>query len=117
MSTYDDDRIDLSALAGFRDRASRDAAVARVLARLEPELARRARELTPFGLLAAWARPALASAAALAAVALLALGTLDRDAPVPAGVADAFELPAPAMALLDDEAPRLAELVLETEAD
>ena len=73
-----DERFDFSALDLTRDVQRTERMVGNIMRRARAELARRAagREPGPVELVAAWYRPALATAAAIAAVSLTLLATV-----------------------------------------
>lgn len=77
-----DERFDLSALDLDKDPERFERLVGNITWRARMELARRAarREVSPVEAVAAWFRPALAAAAAIAAVSLTLLGMTRRDA-------------------------------------
>lgn len=96
-----------------------EAVVSAILARAEPELARRAAR-SPFPVLAGWMRPALSAAAAVAGIAVaatLALRAETRAAPPP-GVAEALGVPTAVSAWLETgRVPAVDELVVTLEGD
>lgn len=115
----DQERMDLSALDPTADRLGYERLVRRVMDAAAPELARRAAASNPLALLAGWARPMLATAAAVAALAVGALAATDRPG---AGVetagtfANALGLPAqPAEWLDEGREPTEYDLVLALE--
>ena len=71
----DEPRIDLESLDPFADVRYREAVLASVMYRARDELARRRERFRLWGVLAQWARPALAAAAV---AALISLVTLER---------------------------------------
>lgn len=117
------DRIDLSALDAFSDPAKRDAFVARVLDRSALELARRRRSGvgepawngsgSVFGVMAGWARPALAAAALAVVVSGIALRvTQSRAQAEQGGVLEAMALPTPVEEwLAEEQAPTTDDLI------
>lgn len=72
-----DERIDLSSLDLGGDPERMERMVGNVMWRARAELARRknARLVTPVEMVAAWFRPAIAAAAAIAAISLTAIAT------------------------------------------
>lgn len=113
------ERIDLSPLDPAADELEWRRRVAAVVRAAGPELARRSRRVSPVAAVSEWARPAMAAAAALVLLATAALTMIEREqAPVvvTAGVTEALELPAPAMAwLAEGRPPSVADLVTEIE--
>jgi hypothetical protein len=123
-------RIDFSALDPYTDQARQDMFVARVLDRAALELARRRRigagELvwnggtSVFGILAGWARPALAAAALAVVVSGVALRLTQAraEAGEESGVLEAMNLPTPVQEWLGEErTPTTADLILTLEGD
>ncbi|HUH12211.1 MAG TPA: hypothetical protein VMK65_03845 [Longimicrobiales bacterium] len=115
--------LDLSALDPAADLAAYEALVARITAAAAPELGRRAGGLAgPVISLAAWLRPALAAAAALA---LVSAGTLLLvDDPIRTDFAQApsaapeLGLPSPIGEWLSDDAPpSVMEVMVALEGD
>ncbi|HUE77342.1 MAG TPA: hypothetical protein VMM83_05320 [Longimicrobiales bacterium] len=115
----DQERIDLSALDPTADRLGYERLVRRVMEAAAPELARRAAAGNPLALLAGWARPMLAAAAAIAVLAIGALAATERSGAVvetTGTVADALGLPAQAAEWLDEgREPTEYDLVLAME--
>lgn len=112
-------RLDLSALDPAHDR-SLDGLVRAITARAAPELARRAASGSPFTVLAGWARPTLAAAAALAAVSLVGLGIARSGAAVVPlrGVPEELGLPAPvAEWVAEGRTPTRDDLLIAMEDD
>ena len=111
------ERADLSPLDPAEDQLRYERLIRRNTDAATVELARRAEASTPLALLGAWARPALAAAAIIAAVAAGALMTTDR-APAPSSAASLAELglPDPAAGwLAEGSGPTEADLVLAME--
>jgi hypothetical protein len=104
----DSDRIDLSPLA--LPELTRERMARAVLARVYPSGAR-----GPLGVLAGWARPGIAAAAAIAALSLVPLlGERPRaaEAARPLTIAEGLRLPAPAADwIARDRAPTEADLL------
>ena len=112
----DTERVDLSPLDPAEDQLRYERWVRRILAAAAPELARRARENGPLTLLAGWARPTLAAAAVIAAVALGVLSAVEREAATTDSVVDALGVPTPAAEWLEDERePTASDLVVAME--
>lgn len=113
------ERVDLSPLDPETDRLAYEGLIRRVMDAAAPELARRAGPLGPLALVAGWARPTLAAAAIVAALAAGALFTTDRPQPAAleaAGVVEALGVPAPAADWLEDgREPTTSDLVLAME--
>lgn len=120
--------IDFSALDPTASPATRDRLVAAVMARAEAELARRAAAASPILMLARWARPALATAAMLAAVSLGAMTLLvspeSPESPVaaayevPSGIADELYVPAPIAGwVVADRGPTVNDVLVALEGD
>jgi hypothetical protein len=111
-----DERIDFSALDLTSDAALADRMVGNIMWRARAELARRAaaRELGAVELVASWYRPALAAAAAIAAVSLTLLATVRPVAPVPTTVfVSASDVPAAMSVWYEEErSPTAAELLV-----
>ena len=120
MKTTDMDHepLDLSPLDRFRDPVRLDGAVRRVMVRAAPVLARRATRRPVLSLVAAWARPALAAAAVVAAVSVAGLTTpLEQTASIssvpPVSVAEALNLPAPVSEwVVEEREPTASDLIL-----
>lgn len=113
----DTERVDLSPLDPAEDRLGYERLVRRILNAADPELARRARAAGPLALVAGWARPAIAAAAIIAAVALGGL-TATQRAPVQSSdsMVDALGVPEPAAQWLEYERePNADDLVLAME--
>lgn len=110
-------RVDLSPLDPAVDRLRYERLIRRILGAAEPELVRRARQASPLILVVGWARPTLAAAAIIAAMALGALVATDRGRPQPADlVVDALGVPTPAAEWLEDgREPTASDLVLAME--
>lgn len=87
-------RMDLRILDPAGD-GSLDTLVRAINERAAPELARRAMTRGPIAVLAGWARPALAAAAALAAVSLVGLSIARSSSSIPPlrGVPEELGLP------------------------
>ena len=113
----DTERVDLSPLDPAEDRLRYERLVRRIVAAADPELARRAREAGTLALVAAWARPAVAAAAIVAAVALGGLSATQRDgARSTESMVDALGVPAPAAEWLEHgREPSAEDLVLAME--
>lgn len=120
------DRFDLSALDPFADEQRRASFVAAVMERSAFELARRraaasSGELTwlngsVFGVLAGWARPALAAAAVLVLISSAALQLSRRHLEANSGVIEALSVPTPVERwLVEDRTPTEADLLLAIE--
>lgn len=112
------DRVDLSPLDLAADQLRYERLVRRVMDAAAPELARRARRAGPLALVAGWARPTLAAAAIITAIALGALAAIERNGVQPSGsMADALGVPAPAAEWLEDgREPTASDLVLALES-
>ncbi len=111
-------RLDLSSLDPTRDQLGYERLVQRILDVAAPELARRAASNTPLAAVAGWARPALAAAAIVAAMAAGAMFQMAGRAAEPTlgSVAEALGVPAPAADWLSEgRAPTRADLVLAME--
>jgi hypothetical protein len=111
-----DERFDFSALDLNKDTARAERMVGNIMWRARAELARRAaaRELGAVELVAGWYRPALAAAAAIAAVSLTLLATVR---PTPAAQTTAFvsasDVPAAMSVWYEEErSPTAAELLV-----
>ena len=113
----DTERADLSPLDPAADPARYERLVRRILDAAGPELDRRARQARPLALLVGWARPTLAAAAVIAALALGVLAAIERNGAEPMDVmADAPGVPAPAAEwLAADREPTASDLVLAME--
>ncbi|MDX1676168.1 MAG: hypothetical protein R3314_15340 [Longimicrobiales bacterium] len=112
----DTERVDLSPLDPAGDRLRYERWVRRILEAAQPELTRRARAAGPLALVAAWARPTLAAAAVIAALALGVLSAVDRGPTPMDSVVDALGVPAPAAEWLEaGREPTAADLVLAME--
>lgn len=112
-------RLDLTALDPDRSEADLERLVGAINALASAELARRSVARGPFAVLAGWAVPTFAAAAALAAVSLV--GALAVGAGEPAQRLSAAEdvgLPAPvAEWVTEDRAPTSDDLLLAMEND
>lgn len=110
-------RVDLSPLDPRVDQLRYERLIRRILGAAEPELARRARQAGPLALVAGWARPTLAAAAIIAAVALGALLAHERARTQPTEfMVDALGVPAPAADwLTEGREPTASDLVLAME--
>lgn len=110
-------RLDLTALDPDRRDGDLEYLIASINARAATELARRSVARGPFAVLAGWAMPTFAAAAALAAVSLV--GALAAGAGEPArrlGAAEDVGLPAPvAEWVTEDRAPTADDLLLAME--
>lgn len=118
----DTDRVDLSALDLPADVERWERLVQGILWRAAPELARRAAVGGTFELLGSWARPMIAAAAAVAAVATATMlrvsGPAELQAGSGQGVVEALHVPEPlAHWLAEDRGPTVADLVLTLEDD
>ena len=112
----DMERVDLSSLDPAADRVRYEHWVRRILEAAQPELRRRARDAGPLALVAAWARPTLAAAAVIAALAVGILSAVDRGPAPMDSVVDALGVPAPAADWLEDgREPTASDLVLAME--
>ena len=110
-------RVDLSPLDPTADQLRYERLIRRILGAAEPELARRARQAGPIALVAGWARPTLAAAAIIAAVALGALTANERTRTQPMeSLVDILGVPAPAAVWLEEgREPTASDLVLAME--
>jgi hypothetical protein len=110
------ERLDLDALDPRRDHERWERMVRQIMTRSSAELQRRQGSAV-FGLfdgLVAWSRPALATAAALAALSLVALSQV-RTTPAIAQTAyfRTADLPAPMTVMLEEgEAPSVLDLLV-----
>lgn len=117
----DPEPVDLRPLDPMADAAHREALVAAILTRAQPELVRRAG--SPIVLLSRWVRPTLATAALLAvtSAALLLLArerAATQSAAGPRGIAEALDVPAPLNAwVVGDRNPTVSDLVLALEGE
>lgn len=115
-----DERIDLSAVDPAAD-GSLDGMIRAISTRAAPELARRAAARSPFVVLADWALPSFAAAAALAAISLLGLGLSlgSTEAPVPLrGVPEELGLTGPVIEWVAEErAPTPDDILLAMDKD
>ena len=103
----DQERIDFSALDVARDRAGYERMIGRVLDSAAPELARRrAAARDPIVLIGKWVRPALAAAAAIAAVAIGSFWIGDVPAEPVAAAPEPLE-----SWVLSEEPPSALELI------
>lgn len=113
------ERIDLGPLDPTADQLAYERWVRRIMDAAAPELARRASETGTLGLVAGWARPTLAAASIIAALAAGALLTTERTAPLISDAPTALEalgVPAPAAEWLEDgREPDASDLVLAME--
>lgn len=111
------ERVDLSPLDPTMDRLRYERLVRRILDAADPELERRAAAAGPLALVVGWARPTLAAAAVIAAIALGVLVATDRGGVEPMDfMADAFGVPAPAAEwIADGRGPTASDLVLAME--
>jgi hypothetical protein len=112
------ERIDLSALDPAAEQPAYERMVRRIMDAAAPELTRRARETGPLGLVERWARPTLAAAAIIAALAAGALFATDRPEPAmaSASVVEALGVPSPAADWLEaGRQPDAGDLVLAME--
>ena len=112
------ERIDLSALDPAADQLAYERMVRRIMDAAAPELARRARDTGPLALVVGWARPTLAAAAIIAALAAGALLSTDRPEPATssASVVEALGVPFPAADWLEaGRQPDAGDLVLAME--
>lgn len=112
-------RIDLTPLDTLADASRFERLVGAITQLAAPELARRAGRVGPMLLLARWARPLLAAAAAVAAVALGTLSLAERIAePVevaatPPGLVEALEVPSPVVDWLNEaREPSVSDLII-----
>lgn len=123
MIRPDDHPADLSALGLPPERRERMAA--EIVRRAMPALARGVAPRGPLSLLAGWARPALAAAAAVAGLSLAALaGDRARDPErqpelvASVSVAEGLDIPAPAEDwVVEERAPTDADLIRALEGD
>lgn len=114
----DDEPIDFGALDPSRDTVRWEGMIRGISERAAPALARRAAERNVFVLVADWARPALAAAAALAAVSAGALAwELGDPASAPlAGVEEALQLAEPvSLWVAEERAPTTSDLIAAVE--
>ena len=121
MIRPDDHPADLRALGLSPQRRERMAA--EIVRRAMPALARGVAPRGPLSLLAGWARPALAAAAAVAALSLAALTGDEARAPerqpeVVATLAEGLHIPDPAEDwVVEERAPTDADLLRALEGD
>ncbi len=110
-------RLDLSPLDPAGDQLGYERLVRRILDAAAPELHRRAASTTPLAAVAGWARPALAAAAIIAAMAAGAMFSMTRRAVEPAStMIEAMGVPAPAADwLAEGRAPTRGDLVVAME--
>jgi hypothetical protein len=113
-----DERFDFSKLDLSNDPARAERMIGNIMWRARAELARRAatRELGPVEAMAAWFRPALAAAAAIAAVSLTLLATV-RPAPAVQTTAYLSDADVPATMSVwyeEERRPTAAELLVES---
>ncbi|HEX7117596.1 MAG TPA: hypothetical protein VF212_02330 [Longimicrobiales bacterium] len=118
----DIERVDLSALDPAADAERWERLVRRIMAGAAPELARRAATRDPFTLLASWARPMIAAAAAITVISFAVLrrtpGPVEIGSTASRGIVEALEVPSPAADWLnEDRAPTVTDLVSVLEAD
>lgn len=113
------ERIDLGPLDPTADQLAYERWVRRIMDAAAPDLARRAARTGTLRLVAGWARPTLAAASIVAALAAGALLTTERTAPLMAETDTALEalgVPAPAAEWLEDgREPDSSDLVLAME--
>lgn len=115
------DPLDLTAIDPSRDAAGWERMVRGIMARAQPELARRAAGAGVLTLLGRWMRPALAAAAVLALASGAALTSANSEAAAapatPAGVVQALEVPEPVANWLEEERrPETYDVILALEA-
>jgi len=110
----DEPRIDLESLDPFADARYREAVLASVMYRARDELARRRERARLWGVLAQWARPALAAAAVAALISLVTLErTASMDEIAQTGVLEELGLPdRVAQLLIVDATPDESDIVL-----
>jgi hypothetical protein len=112
-----DERMDLAALR--LDDIRRAQLVASIMARAEPELARRDTiDVSPMAILSEWLRPALAAAAVVVMIcgSLLAV-TLESPGPG-VGYTDVLAVPRPANEwLVGERAPTISDLLIAMEGE
>lgn len=114
----DHEQLDLSALDRFAESARLEGAVRGVMAQSAPILARRAGRRPVLSLVAVWARPALAAAAAIAAISVAGLARpMERAASVSSvplvSVAEALNLPTPVSEwVVEEREPTASDLIL-----
>lgn len=115
------ERLDLSALDPMNDPERRERLIRSITRRALPELSRRAAENSPIALLASWARPMLAAAAALVIVSTVILAlTRERTRPHAPddGIVEALHIPTPAADwLTEDRGPTVGDLIFALEGD
>ena len=110
------ERPDFSALDPFADPAHRERFVATVLDRAAFELARRRRGATVWGVMATWARPALAAAAVLVVASASLLRSASAAPAETVGVVEALAVPTPAESwLIEEREPTTDDLILTLE--
>lgn len=113
------DRVDLSPLDPENDQLAYERRIRRVMEAAAPELERRARAARPLALVAAWARPTIAAAAVIIAVAAGALFATERQPDSFAeadSMVEALGVPAPAAEWLEaGREPTASDLVLAME--
>jgi hypothetical protein len=112
-----DERIDLTALE--LTGTDRDRLVAAIMARAQPELARRqSQDVSPIAVLSDWMRPALAAAAVLAVVCASVLAFERTPAGPGAGYTDALQVPQPADEwMVSGRSPTVADLFVAMEVE
>jgi len=114
----DPDRIDLTPLDTLSDSSRFERLVGAITQLAVPELARRRSRESPMLLLANWARPLLAAAAVLATLSIGTLSMSDRpsgeeEIVVVPGIAEALEVPSPAVDWLNEaRAPSASDLLI-----
>lgn len=110
----DEPRIDLESLDPFAEPRYREAVLASVMYRARDELSRRRERFRLSGVLAQWARPALAAAAAAAIISLVTLESTARSEDfAQTGVIEELGLPERVAQLLIAEAsPDESDIVL-----
>ncbi|MGQ0813278.1 MAG: hypothetical protein ACT4O1_02300 [Gemmatimonadota bacterium] len=117
-----DERIDFSALDIERDRQRIERMVGSVLWRARAELARRAatQNVGVVEAVAAWFRPAIAAAAAIAAISVAMLATVGRSSPetqTGAYMSSAFVPAAMTSWYEEDRLPTAAELMVAVQGE
>jgi hypothetical protein len=115
------DPLDLTSIDPTGDRLGWERLVRSIVARAEPELARRAARAGVLTLLGRWMRPALAAAAVLAVASAAALTSANSEAsamPTPGGLVQALDVPEPVSRWLDeDRSPDTYDVILALEVD
>ena len=115
-----DERFDFSAFDLEHDSERVERMVGNVMWRARGELVRRAQSLTVTEAVAAWFRPAIAAAAAIAGVSLTMLATVGRsDTDLQAGAyVSSAEIPAAMTAWYEeDRSPTATDLLVATHGD